>query len=143
MPLSALRLGEALAIRLNAVVPSPIHVSVEPPSSSAVSRDADVIVRVAVGAESWGGQGFSNLDLQPRSDMSLGDVACDVAIAVISGVQDSVSRILREPWPRFPMGGMALPDGRADSERIYLWYGASEDGAVVTLEPTELREISL
>jgi hypothetical protein len=38
---------------------------------------------------------------------------------------------------------MALPDGRTDSDRVYLWYGASEDRAEVTLGPMELREISL
>jgi len=142
MPLSALRLGEALAIRLSEVVPGPIHVSVEPPSS-ALRLDADVIVRVTAGAEPWGGQGFSNSDLKPRGDVSVGDVACDMAVAMIGGVQDSVSRILREPWPRLPTGGMALPDGRADSENIYLWYGTSEDRAAVTLRPIELHEISL
>lgn len=143
MPLSALRLAEALASRLNVVAPDAIHVVVEPPSSSALKRDADVIVRVVDGAELWGGQGFSNLDLQPRSDGSLADVACDMAVAILSGVQDSVSRILREPWPRLPTGGMALPDGRADSERVYLWYGASEDHAALTLHPIALSEISL
>ena len=143
MPLSALRLGEALAGRLNEIVPSPIHVSAERPSSSAQRRDADVFVRVAVGAQPWGGQGFSNSDLKARVDVSLGDVACDMAVAMIGGVQDSVVRILGERWPRLPAGDIALPDGRADSDRVYLWYGASEDGAVVTLRPFELREISL
>jgi hypothetical protein len=143
MPLSALRLGEALAYRLNAIVPSPIHVSAEPPSSSALRRDADVIVRVAHRAEPWSSQGFSNVDLRPRGDSSLGDVACDMAVAMLGGVQDSVVRILRERWPRLPTGDLTLPDGRADSERVYLWYGVSEDRAAVTLEPIELREISL
>jgi hypothetical protein len=142
MPLSALRLGEALATRLNEVVPAPMHVSGELPPS-ALRLDADVIVRVAVGAEPWGGHGFSNSDLKPRADISLGDVACDMAIAMIGGVQDSVIRVLRERWPRLPTGDIALPDGRADSERVYLWYGTSEDRAVVTLRPIELHEISL
>ena len=142
MPLSALKLGEALAHRLDAIVPRPIHVSAETPSSSTLRRDADVIVRVSHGAEPWSGQGFSNLDLKARGDISLGDVACDMAVATLNGVQDAVIRVLRERWPRSPTGELVLPDGRADSERIHLWYGTSEDRAVVTLLPIELREIS-
>ncbi len=141
MPLSALKIGEALARRLNAIVPNPIHVSVEPPSPP--TPDADVFVRVINGAEPWSGQGFSNLDLKARGDVSLGDVACDMAIAMLNGVQDGVIRLLRERWPRLPTGELVLPDGRADSERVYLWYGTSETRAVVTLVPIELREISL
>ena len=57
--------------------------------------------------------------------------------------QDAIIRILRERWPRLPTGELVLPDGRADSERIYLWYGGAEDGAVVTLRPIELRDFSL
>jgi hypothetical protein len=136
MALSADRLAESLASRLNAIVPGPIHVSVE-----RVSGDADVIVRVANGGEPWGGQGLSNLDLRPHRGLSPGDMACDMAIAILGGVQDSVSRIFREPWPRLPTGAMALPDGRADTERIYLWYGAAEDRPVLALRPIELPEI--
>ena len=143
MPLSARRLGEALAARLNAVVPNPIRVLVERPSSSAEVLDADVIVRVVDGAEPWGGQGFSNLDLNPHGDASLGERACSMAIAMLGGVQDSVIGILRERWPVLPAGDLALPDGRTDSERVYLWYGEVEDRAALTLEPIEVRELSL
>jgi hypothetical protein len=142
VPLSALRLGEALASRLNAVVPSRFHVSAEPPPSAA-SRDADVFVRVAVGGKPWGGHGFSNGDLRLRPDESLAEVACDMAVAMLNGVQDWIIRSLREPWPRLPTGELVLPDGRADADRIYLWYGWPEDRAVVTLGPIELRELSL
>lgn len=143
MPLSALRLAEALASRLNAIVPSPIHVLVEEPSSSGLSLDADVIIRVADGTEPRGGHGFSNLDLQPDSPSSLGDVACSMAVAMLNGVQDWVIRILQGRWPRSSAGDIAVPDGRADSDCVYLWYGASEDHAVLTLEPITLREISV
>jgi hypothetical protein len=136
MALSADRLAEALASRLNPLLPGPIHLSVE-----RASGDADVIVRVVNGTEPWGSQGFSNSDLRPRNGLSLGETACDMAIAILSGVQDSVSRLFREPWPRLPTGEMALPDGRADTERICLWYGASEDHAVLALRPIELPEI--
>ena len=138
MQLSAYTLAEALASRLNALVPASIHILVE-----RVSGDADVIVRVANGTEPWGGQGFSNLDLRPHSGLSLDDMACNMAIAILSGVQDSVSRILREPWPRLTTGDMALPAGRADSARIYLWYGPAGDRAAITLRPIEVADISL
>jgi hypothetical protein len=107
-----------------------------------VRRDADVFLQVADGAELWGGQGFSSLDLQTDRDTSPAEVACSMAIVMIGGVQDSVTRILREPWPRLLTGDIALPHGRADPERVYLWYGPLEDKAVLTVRPIELREIS-
>jgi hypothetical protein len=141
MPLSALEIGEALARRLNAIVPKPIHVLADPPSPP--TRDADVVVRVTNGADPWSGQGFSNRDLKPRGDVAPGDVARDMAVTMLSGVQDGVIHLLRERWPRQTTGELVLPDGRADSERVYLWFGASEGRAVVTLAPIELGEISL
>jgi len=107
-----------------------------------MSEVSDVIIRVVDGAEPWGGQGFSDSDLRADDDSSLGDVVCSMAIAVLGGVQDSVIRIRRERWPRLPTGDIALPDGRADSGRVYLWFGASEDHAVLTLRPIDLRELS-
>jgi hypothetical protein len=142
MPPTALRLAKVLAIRLGAILPSPIHVLVEQPSSPAMSDVSDVIVLVHDGIEPWGGQGFSDSDLRTHDDSSVGDVVCSMAIAMLGGVQDSVIRIRRERWPRLPTGDIALPDGRADSERVYLWFGASENHAVVTLRPMDLRELS-
>ena len=103
---------------------------------------SDVIILVMDGAEPWGGQGFSNSDLRARGDRSVGDVVCSMAIAVLGGVQDSVIRIRRERWPRLPTGDIALPDGRTDSERVYLWFGTSENHAVLTLPPIDLRDLS-
>lgn len=128
--------------RLNAILPSPIQASAESPSSPAARRDADVIVRIVHDTEPWSGQGFSDRDLKARRDASLGDVACSMAIAMLNGAQDAVVRILRARWPPSPANELALPNGRADSERVYLWFGPSEDRAVLTLEPIELRDIS-
>jgi hypothetical protein len=141
MPLSAYRLAEALASRLNAIIPTPIHILVERASSPALARDADVVIHVANADEPWSSQAFSNLDLQPHHEGSLGDTACDMAVAMLGGVQDGVIRILRDPWPRLPTGNVALPDGHADSERVYLWFGASQDRAVLTLRPIEIGEV--
>jgi len=141
MPLTALRLAEALASRLGAIVPSPIRVVVERPSS-VLGRDSDVIIRVVDGAEPWGGQGFSDSDLRAHGDSSVGEVLCIMAIAMRGGVQYSIVRILRERWPRLPTGDIALPDGRADSGHVYLWFGALENHAVLTLRPLDLHELS-
>jgi hypothetical protein len=65
-----------------------------------------------------------------------------MAIAMLGGVQDSVIRIRRDRWPRLPTGDIALPDGRADSARVHLWFGPSENHAVLTLPPIELGELS-
>jgi hypothetical protein len=143
MPLSALKLGEALADRLNEIIPGSMHVSAEAPASPVQRRDADVFVRVAVGEGPGSGQGFSDSDLPTRDDLSPSAAACDMAVAMISGVQDSVSRILQEPWPQLPTGGLALPDGRAEPERLYLWYGLAEESAVLRLRPVSVREISI
>ena len=107
-----------------------------------MSLDSDVIIRVVDGAEPWGGQGFSNSDLRAHGDSSAGDVVCNMAIAMLGGVQDSVIRIRHERWPCLPTGDIALPDGRADSGRVYLWFGTLENRAVVTLPPIDLRELS-
>lgn len=142
IPPTALRLAEALASRPRAILPSPIRVVAERPSS-AMSLDSDVIIRVVNDAEPWGGQGFSDSDLRARADGSVGDMVCSMAIAMLGGVQDSVVRILRERWPRLPTGDIALPEGRADSGHVYLWFGALENHAVLTLRPIDLRELSL
>jgi hypothetical protein len=75
--------------------------------------------------------------LQPGRE----DAACDMAVAMLGGVQDGVIRFVRDSWPRLPTGNVALPEGRTDSERVYLWFGASQDRAVLTLRPIEIREV--
>ncbi|HEY9225639.1 MAG TPA: hypothetical protein VIP11_03260 [Gemmatimonadaceae bacterium] len=144
MQLSARKLAAALASRLTAVVPLPVRVFVEETPKPLLLPDEgidEIIVRVASGSELWGGQVLSDLDLEPDDDSSVPDLAAGWAATVLSGVQDSVSTILREPWPRLHSGGMALPDARADALRVHLWYGASEDRAALSLRPIELSEI--
>ena len=141
MQLSADRFAAALASRLNAVVPTPVRVFVEG-AVSASGRDPDITVRVAHESELWSGQVVSDRDLEPDDDESLLDVATGRAVTVLSGVQDSVCRILREPWPALPGGGMAMPDARTDQQRVYLWYGPAEGQAALTLRPIELTEVT-
>jgi hypothetical protein len=140
--ISARRLAAALATRLSAVVPAPIRVIVEEPASSTGDPDVHVIVRVLDGAEPWSGQGFSDSSLVADEGDSPLDVAADTAIVILSGVQDSVSRILRDPWPRLPTDAMAMPAGRADEQGLYLWFGLTEDTAAVRLTKIELAEIA-
>lgn len=102
----------------------------------------DVIVRVLDGTEPWSGQGFSDSSLEPDAGDRLLDVVADAAVVVLSGVQDSVSRILREPWPRLPSGAMAMPAGRADEQGVYLWYGPAEHTAVVALTRIDRAELA-
>jgi len=141
--ISARLLAAALATRLSAVVPLPIRVVVEDLGSARADPDHEVIVRVLDGAEPWSGQGISDSRLEPDEDDQLLDLAGSAAVTILDGVQDSVSRILREPWPRLPSGAMAMPAARADEQHLYLWYGSSEDNAVVTLKPIAIKEITL
>lgn len=143
MRLSAPKLGKALADRLAVRLPSPVRVFVKDLAPGVLLENEHVVVSVADGDEQWGGQGLSNADLEPDDERSAETHAARAAVNILSGVQDTVSRILREPWPRLSTGEMALPDGRADQQRLYLWFGPAEDAAALTLRPIEIDEIVL
>jgi hypothetical protein len=143
MRLSAPKLGKAIADRLSGRVPAPVRVFVEDLAPGLLLENEHVVVCVAEGDEHWGGQGLSNGDLEVDDESSVPAYAAHRAVNILSGVQDTISRILREPWPRKSTGEMALPDARVDQQRLYLWFGPAEDAAALTLRPIEFSDILL
>src|ERR1051325_12255919 len=118
MRLSALSLGQSVARRLNGMVPPPLMVSAYAPSPALARRlEVDVLLHVSEGG---GGCGYSDVDLTLHGEASPGNLACDMAIAMLNVIQDMIVLILREPWPVDATGRLTLPNGRADAESIYL-----------------------
>lgn len=113
----------ALAVRLDAVVPSRLRVRADGTS-----------VNVYDGSEAWHGSAASEI-LEDDDDRTVAERADCASSAVISGVQDAVAEALRQQWPALPTGGMALPHTRTDGENVYLWYGRDEDHPLLALPP--------
>jgi len=53
--------------------------------------------------------------------------------SVLSTVQDEVAENLREPWPSRDGHQMALPGVRLDADALHMWFGDTEESAVLTL----------
>ena len=141
--LSAPKLGKAIVDRLSVRVPSPVRVFARDLAPGLVLENEHIVVCVADGDEQWGGQGLSNGDLKADDESPVQARAARTAVNILSGVQDTISRILREPWPRQSTGEMALPEARVDQQRLYLWFGPAEDAAALTLRPIEFNDILL
>lgn len=111
MHASSHNLAEVLANRLSAVIPGSCEVR---------SVGSDVFV------DAWGvmigGSSASSLvdDVDDRAVRERLEVAVR---AVLSTVQDDISRFLSEPWPSTDGGQMAMPNARSDAEWVYLWFG--------------------
>ena len=143
MRLPAPKLATAIADRLSANVPTPVRVFVKDLTPGLPPENKHVAVCVADGDEQWGGQRLSTVDLEPDDERSARVVAVRAAVNVLSGVQDTISRILREPWPRLSTGDMALPHARVDLQQLHLWFGPTENAAALTLRPIEINDILL
>jgi hypothetical protein len=141
--LSAPKLGKAIVDRLSVRVPSPVRVFARDLAPGLVLENEHIVVCVADGDEQWGGQGLSNGDLEADDESSVQARAARTAVNILSGVQDTISRILREPWPRQSTGEMALPDARVDQQQLHLWFGPAEDTAALRLRPIEINDILL
>jgi hypothetical protein len=126
MRVSSLRFALALAERIGEILPPPLTIRAE---GSSVDLYADGI--------NQGGSAAAVI-VEADDDRTLRERLETAGRAVLSGVQDCVSEYLTLPWPIGVDGRMAIPDVRADEERLYLWFGGSEAGATVTLRPMEL-----
>ena len=137
--LGAVRLASTLARSLDAVVPRPLT----------VEADGD---RVTAGRGALKGAVILGPVLDQVVSPDDADAAewtfprrvARVAWNVLSGVQDTVAEETAEPWPRLPDGSMALPGTRTDGERVFLWFGPSDDseaGAVLMLPPILLSDL--
>lgn len=128
----AARLASALVARLAPVLPAPFRVCAE--GEGVASYE---------GTEPWGTT-FVDTVNWPVDDPEwpFAERVTSAVGAVLSSVQDEVSRAFRQQWPAQPDGGgMAMPATRADDARVYLWYGPSEAAPVIAFAPIEFAEL--
>lgn len=126
-----IRLAEALAERLDAVVPSGCRV-----------RAYSGLVNLYRGSEYWGGNVV--VGVLDQRDAAFGKSIARAASGILSGIQDGVAHATKEPWPRLPQGGMALPGARDAGDQVVLWYGRDHDSevnAVISLVPIQMSEL--
>lgn len=125
------RLAQALAERLDAVVPGGFRV-----------RAFEGLVCLYQGQEFHGCNGV--MGLLERDDEPLAESVARAAAAVLNGIQDEVAHVSKDPWPRLPEGGMAMPGAHVDGDQVLLWYGAQHDSevdAVVSPLPIQVDEL--
>jgi hypothetical protein len=129
MQASSLRFAQALAERIAEILPLPLTVRAD---GASVDVYADGI--------SQGGSAAPVI-VEDDDGRTLDERVETAARAVLDGIQDGVSEYLTLPWPLGADGQMAVAGARADTERVYLWFGGSEAGAAITLRPIELGEL--
>jgi hypothetical protein len=129
MKASSRQFALALAERIGEILPSPLTIRAD---GSSVDLYAD--------GSNQGGSGAAVI-VEADDDRTLRERLETAGRAVLSGIQDGVSEYLTVPWPADADGQMAIPDVRADAERVYLWFGSGEAAAIVTLRPIDLDEL--
>jgi hypothetical protein len=122
-------LAEAISDRIGAIVPPPLAVQAEGSS-----------VNLYVNSKFWGGSAAAEI-IEDVDGSTFSERLERAAIAILSGIQDCTAEYLTLPWPVDEGGEMAMPGARADIHRLYLWYGSSEDTALLTLRPIEFAEL--
>jgi len=137
---TAVRLAAALAECLDAVIPRPFRVQAEGGYISGYEGDRWDSSSDVAGVLDWNPSPARETGWHP-ADPPFVERVVSIADGVLNSVQDMIAEATTEPWPRLSGGGMAIPGSRADSERVFMWYGPdsqSEDGAVILLPPIEL-----
>ena len=122
---SSRELAEALARRLNEVVPDRISVRLQG-SELAVLYDGEVV-------------GISGAPEILETVEALHEPAENLETAVrasLSGVQDYIADVTTEPWPGTG-GWQPNPDARVDADVVSMWFGP-EDTPVLRLPPIDL-----
>ena len=131
MRASSRKLAEALAARLNEVVPEPCRVEAESKGVSVYAVDALL------------GGSDAPLMLEDDDDCAPGERLTGAAYFVLSGVQDCICEYLGEPWPSADGRNLAMPQVRSDERQVALWYGSEDrEAAVISLPPILIAEIS-
>jgi hypothetical protein len=129
MPASSHKLARAIAKCVDEVIP--------PRFSVGAHRGFVYIFEHGV---SLGGIG-TGVAIDAEDGRKFSERAAGAAVTILGGIQDDVTLSLRTPWPADAAGNMALPGARTEAGRIYLWYGASEEEAVIRLRPIDLDDI--
>ena len=122
-------MAAALAERLDPIVPPPFRVRAE---------GNELIVDHPTG---WGLWMPLEWIEDENEDRAAGELAELIAGNALDSVQDAVSESSREPWPELTRRVMALPGTRRDDAHIYLWYGPSEQSAVISIDPIALATL--
>jgi hypothetical protein len=76
--------------------------------------------------------------LEDDDDRTPSERAEVAARAVLSGLQDDVMYYLTEQWPVDGQGNLAFPEAQAEAGTLHLWFGGSEETAVIRLQPIAL-----
>lgn len=66
-----------------------------------------------------------------EDDRSEKERLLSATVATLSGIQDTVSERLGEPWPAEANRSMALPNCRIADESLLCWYGTDYRNAVI------------
>jgi len=130
MPVSSRRFAQALAERIGEILPPPLTVRAD---GGDVGVYADGVCQ--------GGSAAAMIVEDDDDDRTVAERVESAGWAVLSGIQDCVSEYLTLQWPAGADRKMALPEVRADEERVHLWFGSSEADATVTLRPIELGDL--
>lgn len=134
--LLGIRLAQALAERLDAVVPRPITIAAE---------QGWVVVRDRQADSDWQRLGVESVVDEPGQPWEHVGVA---VWAVLNSVQDFVIQAAKRPWParagdqrRVAWGvDLALPGVAVEHDRIRLWYGDA-DRPVLELPAIRRRDL--
>jgi hypothetical protein len=125
--LSPARFAEAVATRLNSVVPAGLSVRAE-------GTGVNLFDPAPWGA-SWAA------DFITRDDgRSVADRLASAAEAIMSSIQDEVMESTKEPWPSGPPSA-TLPDARVIGAQLHMWFG-DEANPVLRLRPIYLGEVA-
>jgi glutamate synthase domain-containing protein 1 len=118
-------LADALAKRLNAVLPTPFR-------AVAHGGELDFLEGESYWMTKSCGVVEEDLDEDEVSYLALADNAVTSAL---SAVQDVVARATHNPWPMDATGGMAMPSTRIEGTALHLSYGDA-----LVLEPLDLAD---
>lgn len=126
------RLALALADSIGIALPSGFTVSGEGGMVCLYENDAFT-----------GGSDMPGVLEDEHDGSTLAETLETIGCSVLSAVQDWIADTTTDPWPVDADGRMAECGARADAHRLYLWYGGSEAGAVITLRPVELGPLGI
>jgi hypothetical protein len=134
--LDAVNLAELLCGRIQAVLPTGLHVKAANGDLMAFSDG----FRGPSGLGSAGSylrQFFDDLAYQYPDEAHLLAATCRHAL---SDIQDYVAEMTGDPWPVVGPGTMPTPGARVTDQLIHLWYG-DEEQPVLCLVPIPLQSI--
>jgi len=124
------KLAEFLVDRINERVPAPF-----------VLRADNGRVHVHAGDELWFvSHGLSIVD--EDDGRTLGQRLETAVRALLNSVQDVVMRHFHIQWPTDSSGSLAVAGARMTGDFVDLWYGPSEERAVIRFRQIPLKQVT-